>query len=260
MAIASENLNIASVADDEFKERQARIKPLKICITGAASSSVAYSLAGCLARGDTLGHDIAISLHLLDSEPNLPAVRGIEMEARDVAGPMLLETVVTFDRELAFTDCSFIVVADELPIDLEETEQEFLRRTHDHFVAYLAAIEKVAKRDVRVAVVGANSSPVNFIVESMLRSAGALKANQIVAVPQLVENRAKGVIANRLKINSVGVENVIVWGSVNGTHVLDVSRGRLFDYGSAIWGPKPFSVSLQDAVHDDAWLKKDFPR
>ena len=50
-----------------------------------------------------------------------------------------------------------------------------------------------------MAVVGAFLCPVNFIVESMMRCAMSLKANQIVGVLQLVESRVKGIIANRLR-------------------------------------------------------------
>lgn len=259
LAIASENVDVVKQLDDERRERIAQIRPVKVCITGVTSNPASSEFLGCLARGETLGPDTNVHVRLFESDENLQDANETRLETIDIAGPVLLDTVVTSDLELAFADCAFVIItADELERDPDEPKSEFLVRISRHFEKYVHAIEGVAKPDVRVAVVGMQSSLVNFVADAMLKCSMTLGADQIVAVSQLVENRAKGVIANRLKINSLGVENIVVWGSVNGYHAIDTTRARLYDYDGAIWGARPFSVSLEEMVHDDEWLNNEF--
>ena len=257
--IAEENHHITTELFEETKERNARIKPLKLCITNA-SSQTCYGLIGSLARGDTLGLDTDISLHLLDSEEHQLALQGVEMEARDVAGKVLHDVMVTADLETAFSDCAFVVLADELERQADESKEDFLRRAHDHYAKYIAAIETSAKEDVRVVIMSCGSCPANFIAASMLRCATRLTSKQIVASSQLVENHAKGVLAGKVKVNRLGVENVVVWGNVGGTHVIDTSVARLYDYDGAVWGQRPFFLPLQEILADPAWLNSQFVR
>lgn len=48
-----------------------------------------------------------------------------------------------------------------------------------------------------------------------------------VASSRLVENQAKSVLAERLKTNTAGVVDLIVWGNINGNHFIDASKVNL---------------------------------
>lgn len=219
--IAKENLKTKEEIDKEEAEFRAQSNPVHVCISGAAAS-MAYGMINALARGDCLGSDTEISLRLLDSEENVAALRGVEMEAFDLACPLLRKIQVMSDAKEAFTDCSVIVLLDELVQEEDESQEDWLKKNHKQFDVYAEAINNVAKPDVKVLVGG--SGPVNFNVYMMLKHMPNISKKNIVAISRIVENRAKAVMADKLNVNSADVVDLIVWGNPSRSHFIDVSK------------------------------------
>lgn len=71
--------------------------------------------------------------------------------------------------EEAFKDCSIIILTDELPKQEDEQFKEWVERNAQHFTRYAAAINKVARKNVRVLLAG--SGPINFNTFIMIQNA-----------------------------------------------------------------------------------------
>lgn len=254
--ISKENLHCKVEIDKEEKERKALSNPLRVCITNA-SSPVAYSLIPRIAVGDVFGKNTEISLTLYDSNKDMEGLQGVAMEAEDLAEGLLRETVVTSDIKKAFRDCGAIILMDELPQKEGESKNDWVKRSVKHFTAYAKVINDVAKRNTKVILTG--KGPVNMNVYMMIKNAPNIPRQNFVGHVRLLENHVKGIIAEKLKVNSAGVVDLIVWGNASGEHYIDINRCRVHGYDGAIWGPPSFSLPAPEMIWDKNWLEKEFP-
>lgn len=253
--IATENLQTNIELEAEETAFRSQSQPVKVCVTNA-SSAVAYNMIADIARGDALGPDTEINLTLLDTEDNMEGLSGVEMEAMDLACPLLRDITVTSNVHQAFSDASVIFVLDEITQDEDESRDAWILRNFDHFVNCAQIMDELASKDVKVLISG--HGPVNFNAQMMVETVENISRKNIVAVPRLVENHAKSIMAERLKVNSAGVVDVIIWGNVNSTLYVDVSKARVHGYDGAIWGPPFFSLPATDMVHDEKWVQSEF--
>ena len=219
--IGDENKKTKDEIDEEEAEFRAKSKPSHVCVSNA-SDGVAYGLINSIAHGDCLGSDVEVSLRLLDTEENTDILSGVMLETIDLNQPLLRKVETTSDPSVAFADASVIIVLDEIEKGEEESKEDWLVRNKNHFVAYAEVIDKVAKPDVKVIVAG--NGPVNFNVHMMLDNMNNIPAQNVVGMARTLENHAKAVIAQRLNVNSAGVVDLTVWGSINGTHIIDVTK------------------------------------
>ena len=131
--IATENLQTMIELEEEEAMYRAQSHPIKVCIS-SASSDVAYNMVTDIAQGGALGSNTEIALTLLDVEDKTESLKAMEMEAFDLACPLLREITVTSSIEQAFTDCTVIIILDELQQDAEETREDYFKRNYQHFV------------------------------------------------------------------------------------------------------------------------------
>ena len=253
--IASENLNTTLEIAEEERLFKAQSKPQHVCITNAGSP-VAYNMIQDIASGEALGCDTEMTLRLHQETDDFEALEGIEMEAVDLACPLLRDTLVTSNLHQAFSDCSMIVLLDELLQEKDEGKDDWLRRNHQLFVHYAKVIDEVAKNDVKVVVAG--RGPVNFNAHMMIENMSNVPRQNVVALSRVPENHSKAVLAQKLSVNSASIVDVIVWGSTNGSHFIDISKARVHNFDGAVWGPPFFSLPVTEMIHDKAWLKNDF--
>ena len=219
--IAKENEVTKQEMDKEVQAYKDLSHPIHVCVT-SASRDVSYRLIRSLVNGECFGMDTEISLKLLDSEEAKNSLEGVQMEAFDLAAPLLRKISTHTDPEIAFEDASAIILLDDIEKNEEESEKEWLVRIHEHYCNYAELIDKVAKPDVKILVSG--KGPINFIIYMMQEKLSNVPAKNIVGVARLVENHAKAIIANRLNVNSAGVVDLTVWGNVNGTTAIDISK------------------------------------
>ena len=252
--IAQENLQVNKELEEEKRLFMAQSKPVHICITNA-SAGISYGMIDAIARGEALGSETEVALHLYDSEENLSVLDGVAKEAEDLAYPLLRRLYVTSNMHQAFSDCSAIIITDDLEQAEEESKEDYYKRNFKLSTDYANAIVESANEDCKVLVAG--NGPVNFNVHMMCMHSKIPKQN-LVAVSRMVENRAKAILAERLKVNSAGVVDVVVWGNAGGMTHVDVSNARVHGYDGAIWGPPSFSVPARDMVADEKWLQTEF--
>ncbi|ELT90762.1 hypothetical protein CAPTEDRAFT_150393 [Capitella teleta] len=254
-AIGAENQRTKKEIDAEWAAFLASSHPIKLCITNANSGS-AYAMIKAACSGEVFGADTEVSLCLLGSDSDLETLAGTEMEAFDLALPLLRKIHITSDPHEAFNDCSVIVIFDEVVKNEEEERELWLRRNAEHFINYAKIINDASKPDVRVIIAG--DGPLNFIASMMVKNAPRVPRQNIVACPRQFENEVKATLAQKLGVNSAGIVNTIIWGNINGSHIIDIEGARVHGYDGAIWGPPSFSIPVQEMIHDKKWLETEF--
>ncbi|KAL4229100.1 putative malate dehydrogenase 1B [Mactra antiquata] len=252
--IAKENEKCKTEIDKEEAEFKAQSNPLNVCITNA-SSGVCYSLLDSLCKGDVLGKDVELVIKLFDNESKKEYLEGVAMEICDLAYGLSRGVKVETNAKDAFKDCSAIILLDDIPQG-EKSKDDWIKENADLFVNYAKIIDEVALKSVRVLVAG--SGPVNFNAYMMIKNAPSIPRQNIVALSRLIENHSKAVIAERLKVNTACVVDLIIWGNPHGQHYTDVSNSRVHKYDGAIVGPDSFSVSGPEMVFDKKWLETEY--
>lgn len=215
-------------------------------MTGAAGQ-IAYSLLYGIAKGDVFGKDQPLALVLLDITPMMGVLDGVVMELQDCALPLLKEVVATDKEEVAFKDLDVAVLVGSMPRREGMERKDLLKANVKIFKSQGAALDKYAKKTVKVIVVG---NPANTNCLTALKSAPSIPKENFSCLTRLDHNRAKAQIALRLSVASDDVKNVIIWGNHSSTQYPDVSH--------AVVNLKGKEVSVSEAVKDDSWLKGGF--
>ncbi|XP_069811390.1 malate dehydrogenase, cytoplasmic [Dendropsophus ebraccatus] len=221
-------------------------QPIRVLVTGAAGQ-IAYSLLYGIAKGDVFGKDQPISLSLLDITPMMGVLGGVVMELQDCALPLLTEVIATDKEEVAFKDLDVAILVGSMPRREGMERKDLLKANVKIFKSQGAALDKYAKKTVKVIVVG---NPANTNCLTALKSAPSIPKENFSCLTRLDHNRAKAQIALRLNVTSDDVKNVIIWGNHSSTQYPDVSHAVV-----KLQGKK---VSVSEAVKDDAWLKEGF--
>lgn len=220
--------------------------PLRVLVTGAAGQ-IAYSLLYSVAKGDVFGPNQPISLVLLDIEAMMGVLEGVVMELTDCALPLLTEVIKTPDVEVAFTDVDVAILVGAMPRREGMERKDLLKANVKIFKQQGQALNAKAKKDVKVVVVG-NPANTNAFICKMY--APSIPPQNFTCLTRLDQNRAAAQIANRLKVSSRDVNNVIIWGNHSSTQFPDVSKAVVNINGKV--------QSVPEAVKDDQWIKNEF--
>ncbi|MFO7304446.1 MAG: malate dehydrogenase [Gammaproteobacteria bacterium] len=192
--------------------------PVNVAITGAAGQ-IGYALAFRIASGQMLGEDQPINLHLLEITPALPALQGVVMELNDCAFPTLNKIVATDDPHVAFKDCDIALLVGAKPRGPGMERKDLLLANAQIFSAQGKALDAVAKRDVRVLVVG-NPANTNALIAQ--RNAPGLNPANFTAMMRLDHNRAIAQLAEKTGQHVTKIQRVTIWGNHSSTQYPDL--------------------------------------
>lgn len=221
-------------------------EPIRVLVTGAAGQ-IAYSLVATIARGEVFGSDQPIILHLLDIPMMLGVLNGVVMELVDCAFPLLHNIVATDKEAEAFAAIDVAFLVGSMPRKEGMERKDLLAANVKIFKSQGRALDQHAKKSVKVLVVG-NPANTNALVCS--KFAPSIPKENFSAMTRLDHNRAKGQIAQRLKVSPGDVRNVIIWGNHSSTQFPDAN------HATVNMGDK--QVKVTEAVNDDAYFKGDF--
>ncbi len=213
---------------------------VRVAVTGAAGQ-ICYSLLFRIANGDVFGKDQPVILQLLDLPQALKAVRGVVMELEDCAFPLLAGIVVTDDPKTAFKDVESAFLVGSRPRGPGMERRELLSLNAEIFKIQGRALNEVAKRDVRVLVVG---NPANTNAYIAMKSAPDLPAGNITAMLRLDHNRAVSQLAAKAGVGPADIEKIAVWGNHSPT--------MFADYRFATAKGKP----LPALINDETWYRE----
>jgi len=216
--------------------------PVRVAVTGAAGQ-IGYSLVFRIASGEMLGKDQPIILQLLETTPALNALKGVVMELDDCAFPLLAGVVQSDDPRTAFRDADFAILVGARPRSKGMERRDLLEANAQIFTVQGKALNEVAKRTIKVLVVG---NPANTNAYIAMQSAPDLPRENFTAMLRLDHNRALSQLAAKSGKPVAGVEKLIVWGNHSPTMYPDYRF-------TTIEGKAAPAV-----INDEAWYKDTF--
>ena len=169
--------------------------PIKVVVTGAAGQ-IAYSLLYQIGSGYVFGNDQPLILHLLDITPMMGVLGGVVMEIQDSALPLVRQVVPTDDASVAFKDIDAAFMVGAMPRREGMERKDLLAANVKIFKVQGEAMEKFAKKSVKVLVVG-NPANTNALIIS--HYAPSIPKENFSAMTRLDQNRAASQLA--LKVN-----------------------------------------------------------
>ncbi|XP_015520178.1 malate dehydrogenase, cytoplasmic [Neodiprion pinetum] len=221
-------------------------EPINVVVTGAAGQ-IAYSLLYQLAAGSVFGPEQPINLRLLDIPPMMEVLQGVVMELDDLALNLLREVTPTADPAVAFKDAAAAFLVGAMPRKQGMERKDLLSANVKIFKVQGEALDKFARKDVKVLVVG-NPANTNALICS--HYAPSIPKENFTAMTRLDQNRAQAALAARLSVQVDRVQNVIIWGNHSSTQYPDAHHALVH----LPTGAKP----VPEAVNDDAWLNGEF--
>jgi malate dehydrogenase len=222
--------------------------PVRVAVTGAAGQ-IGYSLLFRIASGEMLGRDQPVILQLLEiaDEKAQKALRGVMMELDDCAFPLLHGMIPASDPMVAFKDAEVALLVGARPRGPGMERKDLLEANGKIFAPQGQALDRVARRDVRVLVVG---NPANTNCLIAMKNAPGLKPAQFTAMMRLDHNRAVSQVAQKIGKPVSSVRKMTVWGNHSATQYPDLFHAEIVEGGS---GKKVWPM-----INDQGWLESSF--
>lgn len=200
-----------------------------------------------IAKGDVFGRNQPLILHLLDIPPMSGVLEGVVMELADCALPLLVQVIPTSDPNVAFKDVSAAFLVGAMPRKEGMERKDLLSANVKIFKVQGEALDKFAKKDVKVLVVG---NPANTNAFICSHYAPTIPRENFTAMTRLDQNRAQANIAAKVGVPIENVKNVIIWGNHSATQFPDAKHATV-KVGNV-------EKSVYDAIGDENYLKSDF--
>ena len=218
--------------------------PVRVAVTGAAGQ-IGYSLLYRIAAGEMLGRDQPVILQLLEipDEKAQNALKGVMMELEDCAFPLLAGMTAASDPKAAFKDVDIALLVGARPRTKGMERKDLLEANGAIFTVQGKALNEVAKRTVKILVVG---NPANTNAYIAMKSAPGLPRENFTAMLRLDHNRALSQLAAKTGKPVGSIEKLIVWGNHSPT--------MYPDYRFASIDCQPAAK----AVNDEKWYREVF--
>lgn len=194
--------------------------PKKIAISGAGGQ-IAYNLVFRIAAGELYGPNQAISLHLLETEQGMKALKALEMELCDCAFPLLQNLIMGFDAREVFKDVERAILIGAKPRQAGMERKDLLFDNGRIFSKQGKALNEVASRDLITLVVG---NPCNSNCLICIHNCPDLPAKNFHALMRLDQNRSWGLLAKKCQIAAAEISAPIIWGNHSSTQVPDFNH------------------------------------
>ena len=237
--------SIAVFSQKPRKFRSFQMKrPMRVAVTGAAGQ-IGYSLLFRIASGEMLGKDQPVILQLLEipDERAQKALKGVMMELDDCAFPLLAGMVPASDPMVAFADADVALLVGARPRGPGMERKDLLEANGRIFAPQGKALSEVAKRSVKVLVVG---NPANTNCLIAMNNAPKLKPSNFSAMMRLDHNRALTQVAQKIGKPITDIKKLAVWGNHSATQYPDVFHATAG--GKKIW----------PMIKDQTWLENNF--
>ena len=218
--------------------------PVRVAVTGAAGQ-IGYSLLFRIASGEMLGKDQPVILQLLEiaDAKAQAALKGVMMELDDCAFPLLAGMTAASDPKVAFKDIDYALLVGARPRSKGMERKDLLEANGAIFTGQGRALNDVAKRSVKILVVG---NPANTNAYIAMRSAPDLPRQNFTAMLRLDHNRALSQLAARSGKPVGAIEKLIVWGNHSPT--------MYPDYRFTTIGGQP----APKVINDETWYRETF--
>lgn len=215
---------------------------IRIAVTGGAGQ-IAYSILFKIAHGDLLGYDQPIALHILEIEPAINFLKGVQMELEDCAFPLLKEIIIGSNPKEVFRNIHYAFLIGAKPRGPGMERADLLKDNGNIFIEQGIALNDVANSNVKVLVVG---NPCNTNCLIAMNHAPRIPKTHFHAMTRLDQNRATALLAHQAKVDINDVKNVIIWGNHSSTQVPDFVNATILQQ------------PVTQKITDTQWLENQF--
>ena len=186
-------------------------EPIRVAVTGSAGQ-IGYSILFRIAAGAMFGRDRPVHLSLLerDHPTSRSALKGVMMELEDCAFPLLAGMSATTNPKEAFRDCDVALLIGARPRGPGMERADLLESNARIFIEQGRALDEVAKRSVKVLVVG---NPCNTNAYIAMKSAPSLSPKCFSAMLRLDHNRALSQLSGITGKPVTTMHKMAVWGN-----------------------------------------------
>ncbi|XP_055973099.1 malate dehydrogenase, cytoplasmic-like [Sorex fumeus] len=221
-------------------------EPIRVLVSGAAGN-VAHFLLYSLATGTVFGKEQPIVLGLLDVPPMMGVLQGLASDLQACALPLLRDVLATDAEELAYRDLDVAILLSSMNRKETLSMKDLLRANVKIYQGHGKALDKFAKRSVRVIVVG-NPTHTNCLVAS--KWAPSIPRQNFTCLTRLDQHQAQVLLARQLGVPVPDVKNVIIWGNHSSVLFPDASQATVRVRGR--------QAGVRETLQDDNWLQEDF--
>lgn len=221
--------------------------PIRVLISGAAGQ-IGYSLAYMVASGYVFGDKQPIIMHMLEVPAAMTSLKGLCMELQDSYLPLVHGVVPTDQLDVAFKDIDAAFLVGSMPRKAGMERRDLLGANVKIFKEQGTALNKYAKKDVKVIVVG---NPANTNAFICSKFAPSIPVENITSMSRLDQNRCYGIAAEKLGVNVDAIKKAVVWGNHSGTMFPDMSNATV-DIGCKK------NESVAKALGGTDWLRGEF--
>ncbi|XP_023347140.1 malate dehydrogenase, cytoplasmic [Eurytemora carolleeae] len=200
---------------------------LRVAVTGAAGQ-IAYSLLYQISSGYVFGEDQPLALHLLDIAPMMGVLNGVVMEIQDCAMPLVRDVVATDDPNVAFKDIDAAFLVGAMPRKEGMERKDLLAANVKIFKVQGQALDQVAKKTVKVMVVG-NPANTNALICS----------HYAPSIPKVRKILLTGAAVYDIK-------KVTIWGNHSSTQFPDMEHATVKGQAAA------------ELIKDNTWVQDTF--
>jgi len=216
--------------------------PIRVVVTGAAGQ-IGYALLPRIANGEMFGKDQPVVLVLLEVPQVKAALDGVVMELEDCAYPLLAGAIASTESKEAFENCDFILMVGAFPRKEGMERKDLIGKNASIFSEQGKVINQVAKKSVKVLVVG---NPANTNCLIVMKAAPSIPKENFSALTRLDHNRAKAQVALKAKVPVEKVHNTIIWGNHSGTQFPDLAHAKID------------GKAAPQVINDNAWAEGEF--
>ncbi len=170
------------------------------------------------------------------------ALNGVLMELEDCAFPLLQSISISHDPFVAFTDIDIAILVGARPRSKGMERKDLLEANGAIFTVQGKALAAVAKKDVKVLVVG---NPANTNALITLKNAPGLNHKNVTAMMRLDHNRAITQLAKKTNKHSTDIKKITVWGNHSSTQYPDIFHAEVNGIAAS-------------SLVDESWLENDF--
>ena len=217
-------------------------KTVRVAVTGAAGQ-IGYALLFRIAAGEMFGPQTGVDLSLIELPAALPALAGTVMELQDGAFPLVKSLRMTADLAEGFADADWALLVGSVPRRAGMERGDLLSINGGIFIEQGRTLDRVAKADCRVLVVGNPCNTNAYIAKAMARR---IPARNFFAMMMLDQNRARAQLALRARVPVSAVNRLAIWGNHSATQFPDYEN-------ACIEGRR-----VPERISDADWLKGEF--
>lgn len=216
-------------------------EPVRVVVTGG-SGQIAYSLLFRIASGSLFGDHQPVILQIHDLPQMQGALKGVVMELMDGAFPLLHGVVASDLESTVYADADYAFLVGSKPRGPGMERADLLKQNGEIFVKVGESIDKHAKKNIKVLVVG-NPANTNCLIAQS--NAPSIPKENFSAMTRLDHNRALWQVANHLGAKVTDIGNMVVWGNHSSTMYPDLTNTTCK------------GVPIRSQI-DNTWYEKEF--